>query len=49
MNQPRLRIEKSEIDKLVNFVSRKILSPKLSEVSYGIRKYIAERGKVGAA
>ena len=49
MSTPELRIEQSEIDKLVTFVSKKILSPKLSEVSYGIRNYIAERGKVGAA
>lgn len=49
MTQPIMRIEQSAIDKVVNFMKKNILSPKLSEISYGIRFHIAQRGFAGAA
>jgi len=49
MSATNLMIEPSEMKKIIAFVSKNILRPKLSEISYGMRSYIAERGKVGAA
>lgn len=49
MTQPIMRIEQSAINKLVKFINKNVLIPKLTEVSYGIRFHIAQRGVVGAS
>lgn len=49
MNKIKLVVETSALEKVIKDMNKIIISPKLTDISYGIRFHIAQRGKVGAA